>query len=214
MRQALAAVGVGSVELSQASVFDSPDADELERLLAAILEPAREPLLRAALATERWACDAAALAGPGRTTRPALLDLIARFAGYRDTWLQRGVGRMLRQWMRDEGVSRRLLARPDGERRLTNLLHLAELPARGRRRTRRRPRRCCAGCRAQRSDARHDDAAQLRLESDRNLVQVVTIHKSKGLEYPLVFCPLLWDGQPRARAAAKGWSTTTRRATR
>jgi exodeoxyribonuclease V beta subunit len=44
-----------------------------------------------------------------------------------------------------------------------------------------------------------DDAAQLRLESDRNLVQIVTIHKSKGLEYPIVFCPFLWDGYRNTR---------------
>ena len=41
-----------------------------------------------------------------------------------------------------------------------------------------------------------EDATQLRLESDRNLVQIVTIHKAKGLEYPIVFCPFLWDGHP------------------
>ena len=46
----------------------------------------------------------------------------------------------------------------------------------------------------QRAEGSTDDAAQLRLESDRNLVQIVTIHKSKGLEYPVVFCPFLWDG--------------------
>jgi exodeoxyribonuclease V beta subunit len=39
---------------------------------------------------------------------------------------------------------------------------------------------------------------QVRLESDRNLVQIVTIHKSKGLEYPVVFCPTLWDGSAGA----------------
>ncbi len=126
MRRALSAVGVGSVELSQASIFDSADAADLERLLAAMLEPQREPLLRAALATEAMGRDAAALQALA-DDEAALLDCIGRFAAYRDTWLTRGVGRMLREWMRGEGVSRRLLQRPDGERRLTNLLHLAEL---------------------------------------------------------------------------------------
>ena len=55
-----------------------------------------------------------------------MLAIAQRFIGYRDTWLQRGVGFMLRQWMPDDHVSARLLARPDGERRLTNLLHLIE----------------------------------------------------------------------------------------
>ena len=34
---------------------------------------------------------------------------------------------------------------------------------------------------------------QLRLESDAEAVKIVTIHKSKGLEYPIVFCPFNWD---------------------
>ncbi len=202
MRRALAQLGVGSVELSQTSVFDSPDAADLERLLAAILEPAREPLLRAALATEAMGLDAAAILALS-ADETALLDLIARFAGYRDTWLQRGVGLMLRQWMQTEGVSRRLLARPDGERRLTNLLHLAECLHEAAD-THAAPEALQRWLQGQRSEARQDDAAQLRLESDRDLVQVVTIHKSKGLEYPLVFCPMLWDGQPLRTRSGEG----------
>ena len=79
MRRALSALGVGSVELSQASVFDSADAADLERLLAAMLEPQREPLLRAALATEAMGCDAAALQALA-DDEAALLDCIGRFA--------------------------------------------------------------------------------------------------------------------------------------
>lgn len=202
MRRTLAALDVGSVELSQASVFDSPDAADLERVLAAVLEPQREPLLRAALATEAMGRDAAALLALA-ADEPTLLALIARFAGYRDTWLTHGVGRMLREWMRAEGVAARLLSRPDGERRLTNLRHLAEClheaadahPA---------PEALLRWLQAQRGERRRDDAVQLRLESDRNLVQVVTVHKSKGLEYPLVFCPTLWDGYPGQPEGGEG----------
>jgi ATP-dependent exoDNAse (exonuclease V) beta subunit len=43
------------------------------------------------------------------------------------------------------------------------------------------------------ADDRQHDHVQIRLESDRNLVQIITIHKSKGLEFPVVFCPFLWD---------------------
>ena len=202
MRRALAAVGVGSVELSQASVFDSSDAADLEQVLAAMLEPQREPLLRAALATEAMGRDAAALDALAGD-EAALLDVIDRFTGYRQTWLRHGVGRMLREWLRAEGVSARLLQRADGERRLTNLRHLAEClheaaaehPA---------PEALLRWLQAQRGGARRDEVAQLRLESDRNLVQVVTIHKSKGLEYPLVFCPVLWDGHAGAARSGEG----------
>ncbi len=94
-----------------------------------------------------------------------------------------------------------MLARPDGERRLTNLLHLGERlhdaamahPA---------PDALLRWLHAQRSEAQPEESAQLRLESDRNLVKIVTIHKAKGLEYPVVFCPFLWDGH---RAPRNEW---------
>jgi exodeoxyribonuclease V beta subunit len=190
IRQALAARGVGSVELSQASVFRSSDAEELDRVLAAVLEPARERTLKAALSTELMGQDAAAIAALA-DDEATLLDAVQRFAGWRDVWLQRGVGFMLRQWLAAEHVAGRLLARPDGERRLTNLLHLIEcLHEAGERHA--APDTLLRWFQSQRLSPDADDATQLRLESDQNLVQIVTIHKSKGLEYPIVFCPFLW----------------------
>jgi len=198
VRAALTARGVGSVELSQASVFRSSDAEELDRVLAAILEPARERTLKAALSTELMGLDAADIAALG-DDESRLLDAVQRFANWRDVWIQRGIGFMLRQWLAVDRVPGRLLARPDGERRLTNLLHLVEclheagerLPA---------PDTLLRWFQAQRVSPDADDATQLRLESDQNLVQIVTIHKSKGLEYPIVFCPFLWSASRGGRA--------------
>jgi exodeoxyribonuclease V beta subunit len=127
-----------------------------------------------------------------------LLALIKRCCDHRELWLKRGVGVMLRRWMVDEQVSQRLLARTDGERRMTNLLHLCEClheasqGASGHA----SPEALLRWLQNQRTQGRRDDATQLRLESDRNLVQIVTVHKAKGLEYPIVFCPALWDGRP------------------
>jgi exodeoxyribonuclease V beta subunit len=59
---------------------------------------------------------------------------MSRFSAYRETWLRRGFGVMLRAWLESEAVALRLLARSDGERRLTNLLHLGELLQQARRR--------------------------------------------------------------------------------
>ena len=192
MRRALAALGVGSVELSQASVFQSPDAEDLERVLAAILEPARERLLRAALATEMMGFDAQGIAALS-ADEAQVLAFITRYTEYRAQWLQRGVGPMLRGLAVHEGVHTRLLARADGERRLTNLLHLSEClhQASTEHGT---PELLLRWLQTQRNEVSADDAAQLRLESDRNLVQIVTIHRAKGLEYPVVFCPFLWEG--------------------
>jgi exodeoxyribonuclease V beta subunit len=192
IRHALGALGVGSVELSQTSVFASSDADELERVLAAVLEPARERRLKAALATEAMGWDATSIDALAADEQ-SLLAEVQRFAAWRDTWQQRGVGFMLRQWMAEADVTARLLARPDGERRLTNLLHLIECLHEATQ-ANAAPDLLLRWLQTQRAGgpAAADDATQLRLESDRNLVQIVTIHKSKGLEYPIVFCPFLW----------------------
>ncbi len=202
MRAALTALNVGCVELSPQSIFASTDAEDLERILLAILEPGRADLLFAALATEAMGCDAGRLEVLNRDG-PALLEIAARFSHYREQWRQRGIAFMLRQWMFGEGVVARLLVRPDGERRLTNLLHLAELlqqeaalnPA---------PDALVRWLGSQRSNDETGEVAQLRLESDRNLVQIVTIHKSKGLEYEFVFCPFLWDGYPGKSGGLEG----------
>ncbi len=200
VRQALATLGVGSVELSQASVFHGPDAEELERVLAAMLQPGRDGLLKAALAT-RWhglaAHDIDALAGD----ETAWLDRLQAFAQHGALWRQRGIGVALQHWRQAEQVAERLLAATDGARRLTNLLHLGELLHQASA-TQPSPEALLRWLQAQRDDPRGDDASQLRLESDQHLVQIVTIHKSKGLEYPVVFCPFLWDG--RATGSSDG----------
>ncbi|MBP9804380.1 MAG: exodeoxyribonuclease V subunit beta [Candidatus Accumulibacter sp.] len=201
-RDALLQLGVGCVELSQQSIFHTPDAEGLERVLLAVLEPGRPALLYAALATELLGFDAVAVAALA-ADEGRLLQFLSRFSAYRETWLRRGFGVMFRSWLENEAVARRLLARSDGERRLTNLLHLGELlqqadaedPA---------PDALLHWLASQRRDVPGDEVAQLRLESDRNLVQIVTIHKAKGLEYGVVFCPFLWDGHPSAAGELEG----------
>jgi exodeoxyribonuclease V beta subunit len=195
MRRALAAFGVGSVELSQASVFHTDDAEELERVLLAIAEPLRERRVKAALATAAMGRDAAALARLAGD-EAALIGTLDAFVRWRELWLSRGFGVMLRQWMSDEEVTARLLARPDGERRLTNLMHLAELLQQDAGTA--TPEVLLRTLATRRRDAAGGEATQLRLESDRNLVQIVTIHRSKGLEYGVVFCPFLFDGYARS----------------
>src|SRR5258708_24706034 len=97
--------------------------------------------------------------------------------------------------------AQRLVVGPDGERRLTNVNHLAELiQARGAVQPGIAP--TLRWLAAQRAEQGGGDDAQLRLESDRNLVQIVTVHKSKGLEYAVVLCPFLNDGSLREPPAS------------
>ncbi|MDR2014842.1 MAG: exodeoxyribonuclease V subunit beta [Azoarcus sp.] len=193
MREALADKGVGSVELSQRSVFASFEAEELERVLAAIADPSHERLRKAALATVLMGWDAGALAKLAEND-DELVRQFERFNDWHEDWQRRGFAFMLWRWMAESRVAARLLALEDGERRLTNLFHLAELlqrevggdsPVGVLRRLARH-----------RAERGNEENALLRLESDRNLVQIVTLHRAKGLQYGIVFCPFLFDGLP------------------
>ncbi|MDY7574466.1 UvrD-helicase domain-containing protein [Actimicrobium sp. CCI2.3] len=190
IRHALAALGIGSVELSQASIFDSIDAEEIERLLHAVLAPNRTGLLLAALSTELLGLDATAIAAIA-ADETALQGRIDAFNVYRDLWRERGIGVLFRRLLVAEQVSQRMLIRADGERRMTNLLHLGEHLHQASI-THPSPDALLRWLADQRRSSSTDDATQLRLESDQDLVQIVTIHRSKGLEYPVVFCPFLW----------------------
>ena len=199
VKDALAALGVGSVELAQESIFRTPDADEVARVLAAVLEPSRASLVRSALATQILGCDAARIAALADDDA-ALSAHVDRLVEYRHQWQARGFAAMFRRLLTDERVIVRMLARDDGERRMTNLLHLGEAlqeaAAAGI-----APDALVRWLAAQRNERARDDARELRLESDGDLVRIVTIHKAKGLEYPVVFCPFFFEGgywQPRA----------------
>ncbi len=188
VRQALAARGVRSVYLSDKdSVYQSAVAADLQRWLAACAEPDNDRLLRAALAS--------ATLGLGHADLDRLNhdeahweSRVQQFQAFRQLWRRQGVLPMLRRLMHAFAVPRRLLGLGD-ERALTDLLHLAELLQQA--------STLLDGEHAlirhlaeQRADAEAaSDARQLRLESDADLVKVVTVHKSKGLEYPLVFLP-------------------------
>src|SRR5690606_25131695 len=117
---------------------------------------------------------------------------------YHQLWQQQGFMRAFRAWLDEQQVAERLLALVDGERRLTNLLHLAEL-VQEESLQRQGMESLLAWFSAQRAVDNHGEGALLRLESDPERVQIGTIHTAKGLEYPLVFCPYLWDGALRRK---------------
>ncbi|HEY3590259.1 MAG TPA: exodeoxyribonuclease V subunit beta [Buttiauxella sp.] len=191
VREALAALNIPSVYLSNRdSVFATPEAREILWILQAVLAPEIETALRSAVATSMLGLDARMIEALNEDEN-AWDRLVEEFSDYRQVWLRRGVMPMLRALIARRQVAENLLATPGGERRLTDILHISELLQEE----------------AVQTDSEHalvrwlaqqvaepDSNAysqQLRLESDRHLVQVVTIHKSKGLEYPLVWLPFI-----------------------
>jgi len=200
VQQALRACGISSVSLSEDSVFATEDAAELTTLLQALAALHDKGRVRAALATTLLGRSAAELAQLS-DDELAWEELLARFQSYRERWQQQGIMAAFQALLAAERVPARLLRWPDGERRLTNLLQLLELlqVASGE-----HPgldgslRWLSDRCGEQVGDA----TQQLRLESDEGLVKVVTLHKSKGLEYPLVFIPFPWSCFKGSRGGA------------
>ena len=192
---ALSRRGIGSVSLSHDSVFQSREARELENVLAALLTPGNESLLKAALSTEMLGLDAAKMAALSND-EAQLSGWFERFEQYRTSWMSHGIAYALRWIMDREGVVLRLLALPDGERRMTNLMHLTELLNRESENSN-SPDALLRFLTGKRNSERTVEEEELRLETDRNLVQIMTVHRSKGLEFAFTFCPLLWDGYSR-----------------
>ncbi len=191
--RALANRGIHSVRTAQDNVFLTREAVQLERLLLALLEPRREPLLRSALATDLLGWRGAEI---DRLNRDDVLlgCQFESFISYHQRWRDAGFIRMFRQLIFDFEVERRLLSYRGGERRLTNLYQLAEMIHRhdtenqvGMEGLLKWFSRQCQ------ERALKEEERQLRLESDSHLVKIVTQHASKGLQYPVVFCPFLWD---------------------
>ena len=197
IRGALLAQGIPCVMRSDESVFDTPDAEDLHSLLAAAADPLNSRLLRAALATPLIGLDAGDLASLREDADAWELWLLAAREWQR--CLQRGGAiALLEKIFRDHATPLRWLNRTGGERRLTNLLHLGELLQKACQNHGMGSAGQAAWLKRMRSDpeARRGEVAEdalMRLESDARAVQIVTVHRSKGLQYPIVYCPYPWD---------------------
>lgn len=197
MQEELRALRIPSVVHGDASVFDSAEALQLERLLRAVAEPGDRRAIRAALCTPLLGLDAERLLAL-QTDEREWNDWVERFHGWHDVWRRLGFMPAFRRLIEEQDVQSRLLSLVDGERRLTNLFHLGELVQMAVTERRQGPLAVVEWLQAMRADpsARAEmaaEAAQIRLESDARAVQLVTIHRSKGLEYPIAYCPYLWD---------------------
>ena len=203
MAAALRERGVRSIEIDDGSVFHTREAEQLERLLWALADPGREPRVRGALAGDLFGLDAGALLAFG-DDEEAWSAWTARLADWRSHWESRGIGSVLLRLLEGEGGATHLLGRRDGARRLTNFRHLAELLQAAETRERLAPAELATWLNHRRADpGGPDDDVKLRIDSDEELVRIVTVHGSKGLEFPVVFCPFAWDARsPRRRRDA------------
>ncbi len=203
IREALGAAGVPAVINGAGSVFATDAAQDWLALLEALERPASMTRAHSAVLTPFLGWSAAQLAQADD-----------------DGWAWEAVHRRLHDWARalrvlgvasllstitlSENLPARILGREGGERRLTDLRHVGQL-LHGAASDEALGTTALTGWLRSRIDEAQvdtsDEERSRRLESDAEAVQVLTIHRSKGLEFPIVYLPFLWEPGYMAREA-------------
>ncbi|MFT7219680.1 MAG: exodeoxyribonuclease V beta subunit [Candidatus Azotimanducaceae bacterium] len=182
--------GIQSVYLTLESVFLQDTASDLKLILEAILEPGNDRVIRAALATgllQGTAEDIERLNHDVHFQQRVTLE----FQGYHQLWNEQNIATMLNKLIEQRRLAEKWLKQSGGERQMTNLRHLTEVLQK---RATVAPGmyQLIKWFAQEQIDAEtvSDEQRQLRLESDQNLVKIVTMHAAKGLEYDIVMIPM------------------------
>jgi len=188
---ALRELNIPSIVRSGASVFGTAAAHHWLRLLRALESPHSNTVVRAAMITPFFGITGEELALPDDPVGDATALLLRRLAS---DLTAGGVARLLESITTATDLTHRVLQAPDGERLLTDIGHIGELLHR-----RSRSGAGTAGLtnwlatRVREAAANKQDETSRRLDSDANAVQILTVHASKGLEFPIVLLPEPWD---------------------
>lgn len=189
IKKALQVRGIASVYLSDHSnVFDSQEAKDLLLILQACLTPNNERAILNAIACHLLMKTATEIQHIKQDDQ--FEKWVIKFEQYKQLWQQQGVLVMLHRFFLDEQLPAKLFTQIGGERRLTDLLHLAELLQQGAVLNETEDSLLRWYERLVLGNGRNDEQ-KIRLESEYDLVKIVTIHKSKGLQYDIVWLPFL-----------------------
>jgi len=193
IRDELDALGVPAVISGSGSVFGAPAAADWLALLEALEQPSHPARARSAALTSLLGWTATQLAGASESQLEVLHQ---RLHGWARTLREQGISTLAESILDAEQTAARLLALVGGERLMTDLEHVSQLlnAAAG---AEQFGVAALTGWLRQRIDAADregsNDERTRRLDSDADAVQVLTFHRSKGLEFPVVYCPFLWE---------------------
>lgn len=191
----LGALQIPAVITRSENIFATEEAREVEYILTAVALPGNPVNLSTALATDLLGCSADTIRAyaEDEAALPEYERHMDRFTKYHDMWQTQGFIRMFRSLLADYDVRRNLLAHSHGERQLTNVLHLSELIHAAAFENGLGLNGILTWVAEQKLTEEESEAQELRLERDDEAVQILTVFRSKGLQYPIVFCPFMWQ---------------------
>ena len=191
IRQALANKGIISVYLSEKSnVFDSTIARDLCLILQACFNPFNEKTILSALGSTLWGLTAETIYQL-KADETQWAELTERLLNYRYIWQTQGVLPMLYRLYQQEEIPQRLQQFTQGERYLVDLLHLTELLQNAMNQQQNEEALLNWYQQQLKGGIQGNEENRLRLEREQDVVKILTIHKSKGLEFPLVCLPFI-----------------------
>ncbi|MAB67996.1 MAG: exodeoxyribonuclease V subunit beta [Bacteroidetes bacterium] len=193
VQQALNNIGIKSSLKTRESIFKSVEAIDLRILLKAIADVSNPGLLRAALSTSFISYSAANLIQL-QDEDEKWSGIVHAFDRAHQTYQSKGLMSAFNQLDAFFQIRETLSNKTLPERRLTNLDHILELLIK-------KEQKGFASLSTvvrylktrSNTDSSPSDEELIRLESDSELITISTLHASKGLEYPIVFVPFLWD---------------------
>ena len=179
------------------SVLSTEIASDLNAVLEAALMPGDAAVLRRALLTSLLGVSPYSLATMGDEDWSAW---VSRFRDWNEAWHREGVVRFLEDLLGTSEAEERIARHPAARRILTDLLHIEELLLVGERERGRNPVALMQWFRRLNDESVSDRGLgsaelQQRPDAESGAVRVSTIHKSKGLEYGIVYCPFTWKGK-------------------
>ncbi|MEX0905264.1 MAG: exodeoxyribonuclease V subunit beta [Balneolaceae bacterium] len=202
LKQRLHNLDVDAVTYSREMVFHTAEASRLEILMSAVLDPADPKALKNVLMSGFFGNDLNRLYTL-RENEQQWQNFTEILADLNEQWQKSGFYPLFRKLMMEYGALRHFTEYQNSERIITNLQQLAELCAFAERDQHLDGPLLLNWFRRRMTQAGDEEEDTLRLESDQDLVKISTIHNSKGLEFPVVFCPSLWHA-PEVKSSKKG----------